>query len=318
MTRTLAETRWRELCAEELENAGLDAAADSFRQCGNMYGVLACGRDVSHFQAPAMHTCKLRFCPICARRNASKLCERYYPALKAITAGARESFTFKTINLTTSISLYDPDIEEKTKKMYRAVSMFFDNVLGNGRSGWAQKSSKCYTGEGYLVAAEFGETGRKLHFHVLFFGRFLPQAMLSEEWKAITGFQVVDIRIVKEGLKKGLKEVLKYISKFEKATHGEFSGFARPTEIVALAKVFNNMRRIRTRGLFYNLPDEREISDQVETNPTICPTCAADGKIVRLVCFEVDYWNKHYPQYHTKSLHLKRDIKFYAKSASPP
>lgn len=318
MTRSQAETNWRILCADELEKEGLAAAADSFRQCGDMFGVLACGKDVSHFRAPAVHTCKLRFCPICARRNAAKLCERYYPALKAVTVGARDTFTFKTINLTTSISLYDPEIEEKTKKMYRAVSMFFDNVLGNGRAGWAQKSSKHYTGEGYLVAAEFGESGRKLHFHVLFFGRFIPQAVLSDEWCGITGFPVVDVRMVREGLKKGLKEVLKYISKFEKQTHGEFSGFATPKEIVSLAKVFNNMRRIRTRGLFYNLPDERAIESEIEVNPTFCPTCAADGKIVPLVCFEVEFWNKMYPQYHTRSLHLKRDIKFSAKATSPP
>lgn len=312
--RSQAETRWRNECADQLQQVGLDAAADEFRECGNIYGVLACGRDHSHFQALAVHTCKLRFCPICARKLSQKLMDRYLPAIKKAVEGSPRKFSFKMINLTTNISLYDADVIEKTKQMYRRVSDLFDNLLGEGRSGWSQKSNKRYTGEGYLVAAEFGEGGRKLHFHCLFFGRYIPQATLSDEWKAITGFPIVHISKIKEGLKRGLKETLKYISKFEKATAGDYRGYARPEEIARLAQVFNKLRRVRTRGLFYNLPSESEIAEQdIDARPVVCPECLSI-----LVTFEPSHWDKMHPEMKCRQLHLKRETKFLQRDKAPP
>lgn len=312
--RNQAETRWRRECQTQLKAVGLDSAAAEFGSCGEIYGVLACGSDPKHFAELAVHTCKLRFCPTCARKLSAKLTARYLPAIKAAVDHAPRRYTFKMVNLTTSVSLYDPDVVSKTKNLYRSVSNLFDNILGAGKSDWSQKSKKAYTGEGYLVAAEFGETGRKLHFHVLFFGRFLPVRDLSDEWEAITGFQVVDVRMIKEGVKRGLKETLKYISKFEKATTGSFSGFALPQEICLLAKVFHKLRRVRTRGIFYNLPTEEQVylCEDSET-PSACPICLS-----RIVTYDPYDWDRMHPEMRARSLYLKRETKFSERTTSPP
>lgn len=312
--RNQAETRWRRECQTELENVGLDSAASEFGSCGEIYGVLACGSNPKHFAQLAVHTCKLRFCPTCARRLAGKLTARYLPAIKAAVQGAPKRYTFKMVNLTTNVSLYDDDVVSKTKNLYRSVSNVFDNILGAGKSDWSQKSKKGYTGEGYLVAAEFGETGRKLHFHCLFFGRFLPVRELSKEWEAITGFPVVYVTKIEEGLKRGLKETLKYISKFEKATSGAHSGFALPKEICLLAQVFHKLRRVRTRGIFYNLPTEEQVYLQEDTQAqTTCPECFS-----RIVTYDPFDWDRMHPEMRCRSLYLKRETKFSERATSPP
>lgn len=312
--RNQVETRWRKECQAQLENVGLDSAAAEFGSCGEIYGVLACGNNPKHFAELAVHTCKLRFCPTCARRLSAKLCDRYLPAIKKAVEHSPRKYTFKMINLTTNVSLYDDDVVAKTKNLYRSVSNLFDNLLGSGKSNWSQKSKKGYSGEGYLVAAEFGEVGRKLHFHVLFFGRFLPVRSLSAEWEAITGFPIVYVTKIKEGLKRGLKETLKYISKFEKATSGEFSGYAIPKEICLLAQVFQKLRRVRTRGIFYNLPTEEQVSLCEETQAdTTCPVCLS-----RLVTYDPFEWDKQHPEMKARSLYLKRETKFSERATSPP
>src|SRR5213075_3589435 len=103
-----------------------------------------------------------------------------------------------------------------------------------------------------------------------------------EEWKAITGFPVVYVKKIEEGLKRCVKETLKYISKFEKATSGTFSGFALPKEIQLLALVFDKLRRVRTRGIFYALPSEKQVCDETEDEkPVCCPICLS-----KLVTFD--------------------------------
>lgn len=312
--RSARETRWRHEVARLLDNGGLSSAAANFRQCGECIGVATCGADHSHYQALEVRTCHLRFCPVCARKDSQKLVAKYEQKLREATAGADRAYRFRMITLTTDVSLFDPDINEKFRAMYQRVSSLFDNLLGQGRPYWSQKSHRKYTGEGYLCSAEFGEDGRKLHFHVLFFGRYIQQSDLSANWCAITGYRVVWIEKLRHGLKDGLKEALKYVTKFSKERTGAYAGFPDAEMIARLAQVYHATRRVRTRGLFYNLPTPEEIIEAGDDNkPVACPEC-----LNRLVMFSPESWDMQHPEMTCRQLHLKLRNKFHARATSPP
>lgn len=350
MAYVTPEQRWRDEVARLMIAKGLDSAAANFRLCGNITGVATCSRDHKHYQALAVQTCHMRFCPVCARTDSQRVTGKYESRLKEVTRDADKSYRFRMITLTTDISLFDenitsdkedysdaakalenrldnainegiqyvPNPSEKTLRgRYRAafgmVSRLFDMLLGQGRPYWSQKSHRKYTGEGYLVSAEFGEQGRKLHFHILFFGRYLVQSEISRVWQSLTGCSVVWIEKLRHGLKDGLKEALKYVTKFSKAKNGQFAGFPAPELIAQLAYVFHGARRVRTRGLFYDMPTIEEIVEETDSQPVSCPECLS-----RIVIFDPVMWDSMHCGTRMDLLHLKQRNKFHARTTSPP
>lgn len=346
------EQRWRNEVARLMIVKGLESAAANFRLCGNITGVATCSVNQTHYQGLEVQTCHMRICPVCAKKDSQRLTMRYEDRLKQVTKDAPKGYRFRMITLTTDIGLFDPDInsdqddyetrvddlsdkledaiergdqyvpekpETTVRGRYRQafglVAKLFDNLLGRGRPYWSQKSHRKYTGEGYLVSAEFGENGRRLHFHVLFFGRYLDQAEISEQWASLTGCSVVWIEKLRHGLKDGLKEALKYVTKFSKSTNGAFAGFPAPEMIAQLALVFHGARRVRTRGLFYDMPTVEEIlaEEDLLDQPEACPECLA-----RIVRFDPQMWESMHARSTLDLLHLKQRNKFHVRTTSPP
>jgi len=350
MAYVTPEQRWRNEVARLMDQKGLESAAANFKLCGNITGVATCSANHTHFQSLAVQTCHMRFCPVCARTDSQRLVSRYEDKLKEVTRDAPRNYRFRMITLTTDIGLFDPEIVSSeadhtdyveavserieqaiesgeqyapsgTKKTvqgrYRAafmlVSRLFDTLLGHGSPYWSRKSHRQYTGEGYLVSAEFGEKGRRLHFHILFFGRYLDQREVSRVWQSLSGCKVVWVEGLRGGLKGGLKEALKYVTKFSKNKSGQFAGFPAPEMIAQLAYVFHGARRVRTRGLFYAMPTVEEILEEQDDQPVACPECFA-----RISIFDVVTWDRFHCGTSLDLLHLKQRNKFHARTTSPP
>jgi len=238
----------------EFARAGMMAEHDVWKDCQNPDTTrchIVCPADPSHYHRPVRNTCHLRVCPECARRDGARLLRRYLPAMRKIVAQKSRAYRLKHIVLTTGLSLRDPDLREKLRRAYSAVGRLFDLYFG---AVWVRR------GMGYIVAAEFGEQGTMLHFHLLFYGPFIVKDRLSKLWRELSGFKVVWISAVQPGeqdIEAAAVEVLKYATKLTQLA---------PQDVPVLLAVLKGMRRIRSRGVFYNMAK----ADEMER---VCPVC---------------------------------------------
>ena len=144
--------------------------------------------------------------------------------------------------------------------------------------------------QGFIVADEFGETGEKLHFHILFYGQWIDNKErngfpLSSAWRKVTDgdCEVTYIAgILAEDLHAELMETLKYVCKFWKRDPdtGEVSRLS-PTSMVTLHKLLKGQRRVRTYGLFYRVPVA------LNRRPE-CPDCGET--MHRMTSIEYNIW----------------------------
>lgn len=266
--------------------------------------VIACSENSDHFAALHTATCQLAFCPDCARRDANRLCEIYLPRVRQVVKeNKRSEYRLRRVTLTRSLSLWDTDITDQMDRAWTDVNTLFDVLCGD--PAWSEPAHPCYTDEFYIASSEFGESGNKLHFHVLFFGRWIDQQRLSDLWKSInsTGDYIVDIRAGGSTVK-NLKETLKYVAKFTKSyalRDGEkVALLPDPRFIARLAQVLHGTRRVRTRGSIRTVTEElTEVSDGVIEE--LCPECGA-----ALVSWLPNYWQSLHAESDLDLLHLKR------------
>lgn len=188
---------------------------------------------------------------MCARRESARILKKYLPHIQAAAASNHPQYKLRHIVLTTNWNLRDLDIVTKYRRGWKAVNQLFDNLLGEN---WHK------AGRGTFSGAEFGADGNMLHFHVLAFTEWIDQADLSREWEKLTGCPVVWIRLVR-GVKKATKEVIKYAAKLTDL---------EPDDIARLHGVIKGSRRIRTRGLFYNVPALPKTEE-----PQVCKKCGS-------------------------------------------
>jgi len=165
--------------------------------------------------------------------------------MRKIAAQKNRAYRLKHIVLTTMVPLRHPDLREKLRYAYSCVGRLFDLYFGKT---WVRR------GMGYIVAAEFGEQGTMLHFHLLFYGPFIVKDSLSKFWKQLTGWSIVWVSAVGVGeqdIEAAAAEVLKYATKLTQLA---------PQDVPVLLAVMKGTRRIRSRGVFYNMAkaDERE------------------------------------------------------------
>lgn len=189
-------------------------------------------------------------------------------------------FSLKHITLTTPHSLYDEDIRENIRSNWNAVIKVLEKTLFFMFKSRATKSEKRRgrismkrVGMGAIAALEFGEEGKKLHFHILFYGCYIPQWLLAVEWKAATHekSEVVHIRKVRDA-QEGAKEViLKYVTKFTELP---------PKAVVLLMGAIKGVRRIRAYGIFHGIPGDEKDS------PVECQDCGAPVRYIHIIDFE--------------------------------
>lgn len=239
--------------------------------------VLVCRGNHNHDAEVVAQTCDLRICPDCARRHAARLAARYTPKMLELLHQHHPSYRFRLVTFTLPFSLEDADIEEKFDKGFDQVYRVMDEMMSKNGQRWKEK-------QGYTVGAEFGSEGLKLHYHAIHYGQYLDQGELSRRWFTATDgkAEIVDVRAMvskKRPLEESVKEVFKYCVKFfrkDKKT-GEF--ICIPAHFMPmLSKVLEGSRRVRTYGVFYNVPEPESV-------PHTCESCGSE-----MVGIPVDYW----------------------------
>lgn len=170
-----------------------------------------------------VYKCGHRLCQDCAKQKSREL----FFELKEIIKRTKVPFgmRYKLITLT----IRHKEFKEAVNQAVKGLSKFFHNVLEPN-------------GIGAFAHLELSPKG-VVHWHILYLGKYLPQAQLSREWARITGDSpIVDIRAVTG--EKGLFEVCKYIVKF--------TAINNVNKLWAYYYQIKNKRVLRTFGIFYN------------------------------------------------------------------
>jgi transcription elongation factor Elf1 len=312
---------WRnEVFKVLVEQESTATEAYDFLWCESAFrGVEVCSTDITHSRAIPI-TCHKRYCPHCARRESARLVANHTPQIKAIVDECpNKSYRLRRIELTTAIDIFDPDIDAKTDAAIEAVNRTFDSFCGSKltesqRHRWSERSHKAYTGEALMFTIEFGEDGRKLHFHCLFFGRFIGKYDLSNVWLAMSGYSITWVQHVPK-TEPGIREALKYVSKDIKPKTDPKTGEILPTLpnpkfIAQVAKVLKGRRRVFCRGAFRGLEDD--ISEPgADLGEIICKSCGGSAELV-----SVEFWADHLYARYLATLHRQLDLKPGNKSAT--
>lgn len=296
LVRDSDQLTWRAEVVAALLAAGYTKESELFANCsdpGKIFtvdysanlppgsiGVFVCENDPHHHAKAIAPTCKLRICPDCAHAHTARLMNRYVPELLDLEMSSETDHTCKHVVLTTPISLDDSDLREKIIALMKAVPRCFDLVAGKH---WRKDS-------GLLVALEFGEEGRRLHFHCIWFGKFINAGCLSTAWRIVTGglARVVHIeQLDRSGddgrtLEAAVAEVCKYATKL---AHKNADGSWRwmpAADVVKLFAALKGLRRVRSYGLLYNLEEK--------PRPHLCPVCS--GGMLKLAPLEWTIWRE--------------------------
>jgi len=325
---------WRADVAEALDDAGLSKMAGRWLSCSEKCfhrvkpapgaalpptaeKVYVCSDDHHHEAEIYSQTCDLRICPVCARRHSARLVARYLPKMLELMHSHHPSFKFRHIVFTSPYSLTGPDIRRQLQRGFKHVERVMSRLMFRKKSDWKKE-------QGFLVTSEFGEEGLKLHYHVIHYGRYLNQADLAAAWRQATdgAAEIVFVRgFPYAGLtvEETLREVLKYAVKFYSEDEATGQVTAIPAQLMpALAKALEKTRRIRSYGVFYNLPEPDRPAHS-------CATCGSP-----MLGIPVDYfvtfcntgflpleWRQHTSD---DALHLKLADKssHLSSGASPP
>lgn len=274
---------WREEVADRLNTASRWSESVNFRECGQLWGnfqVIACENDPSHDVRALPFTCHLRYCPDCERRHQGEMVQKYTPILKDISEQSdRAGWSLKKIVLSTPYALEAPDAAalyveaweafEKWQQLVMLHLLKHELTADERRRGEVKYKSHGY---GSLVAAEFGENGHKLHFHVLAYMPFLDKHKSSELWlqasggaAQITWLSRVDYHAVEDAV----REQVKYVTKFQELP---------PALVVKLADVLDGSRRVRTYGTVRGAkaPEQEE---------HVCSVCSSKRMIMRVSAY---------------------------------
>lgn len=248
----------RDRLAELLINMGDDTAAFRLRYCGEsgMGWIGKCELHPEHSTLYSPFWCEQRVCPACAKRRSWKLALQILEPIRRLAENAPDGYRLSHVTLTTDISL-DEDISSvrtSAKRLRVGVRTLFQAMFPDDKN------------MGGIIGEEFGENGRKLHYHVLMLSKFIPKKKLISMWRKWTGGHgyIVHIRSV-DDVYSAVAEVVKYCTKPMK-TSGETQDIE--TTLARIHAVIKGRRRIQAFGIFYNMA--RDIDDEYECT---CPDC---------------------------------------------
>lgn len=280
-TTDILGSGWRAEVAAALVALGYTAAADKFLQCGKKtVAVVTCPHDINHTARPVCEHCDERICPYCAARLAARLLEHYAaPIEKIISDHPRSGYRLRHLVLTTDIHPMDAGVEVRYDQVRDAIEPTIRDCICPQKDGetareWRERWREKKRTLGWLENDEFGEEGQKLHFHIAYYGPFIPQAVLSKLWNTHTGYSIVYITNRQDApIRDVLKETLKYVTKF--AVDGQA---AKPNLVAQVFHILHGRRRVRSKGLFYNIPPTPE----EEEEHGLCPECQKELEVIQI------------------------------------
>jgi len=222
-----------------------------------------CGKYVREFETKccgkiyyAEMSCNLRTCPFCARKRMLERTRKVVKFVKSLDAN-REKYGHRLRFITFGYGTKD-GVKEGVKKSLKAFELIRRNLLENQRS--KERKTK-----GCVWSVELGPENLSIHIHVLYWGKYIPQRVLSDEWKRLTGNFYVDIRYAKNKSKKkkGLWGVVLEATKY--VTKGLIN---LDTETAfRIERELFNVRTFGTSGIFYG---------KIKPEKPVCPFCGSD------------------------------------------
>jgi len=184
--------RDRERVYEALKRVG--STADrlwNFCQCGHGAYVLRDPQDPDHYRISGC-TCHDRFCLPCANSRSQTI------ALNVLEKLADNEARFITLTLHST--------HEPLGQLLAHLTRSFTKL--RAKKLWRKA---CYGGVSFIEVKWVPHLERwNVHLHVLAYGRYLKQGLLSQAWHKVTGTSyIADIRFVKNH-----KQVARYVSKY--------------------------------------------------------------------------------------------------------
>ena len=216
-------------------------------------------------------------------------------------------------------------MKEQVKQAVALVNQFFDLVGGSKlreaqRHRWSEGKSAYCTGEGLIFSIEFGPLGNLLHFHCLWFGRWIDKFWMTDTWNKMTGFPVTYVQAVTK-TEPAIREALKYTAKLIKLEVDPVTGetierFPPPKYIARLAYVLRGSRRIFGRGVFRGL--KLDLEEEGEADPCICGICGKPAELVGMIAWTSRFYNDYLPAMKQLDLRPGNNSADTAETAQPP
>lgn len=287
---------WRADVSEALNDAGLSEMSERWLSCSEnpitkiIAGpgvklpsaaevVFVCAADHKHECEIFAQTCDLRICPDCARRHAARLAARYAPKMIELAHHHHRTYRFRLVTFTLPYALTDKDIRKKYLRGFKQVERVMAEMMTPKCPDWKAE-------QGFIVAAEFGSEGLKLHYHVIHYGQYLEQAELARRWFTATDgvASIVDVRkLAREGkpLEEAIQEVFKYAVKFFSKDKITRQVKCIPAELIpVLAGVLDKTRRVRAYGVFFKIPEPDGAGH-------LCEACGSEMVGIPVSYFEI-------------------------------
>lgn len=223
-------------------DAGETKKGESYMACGAEFYTLVC--ENCGFEHIVQYNCKLRFCSRCAAAKMNALMGKYLPYVKTLEADRLRFVTLTIKNVAELREGVDRIRDCFTKLRHRK---YYKGKLEGGL---------------YSLQAEPDDDGKwNVHLHCIFYGEYLPQGRLSDDWLDITGDSfIVDISRVGRP-SDALQYVVRYVTRGIKADDDQWTGKALVEFVMALSDV----RLVQAFGCFLGKVAERE--------PFSCPDC---------------------------------------------
>jgi len=184
--------------AEALEALDLNNSntPQRLRDCGHIGATVRCdkGHEVQVFRN---HCREYRLCPMCAKRRTKELNRELWPLVQHIEQKPVWGYKWRLGTLTTKPC---GSHKEAVALALSAFSKLWRNMLDK---------TNCAA----IRSLEFGPENGNVHLHFLYYGPYIDQAEVSEEWERLTGAKVMDNRLAGNvggmSLKGAVKEVIK-------------------------------------------------------------------------------------------------------------
>lgn len=261
--------------AELLRAGGDSAAALRYELChvdgAGWVGV--CLANPNHDGLYHPLSCNDRACPVCSRRRSAVLAAEITSPILHLAQRAPRSYRLRHLVLTSDVSLFDDEsavrrcVQEWRVGIRLLLQDHFARRDANGRviakDAWL----------GGMIGVEFGESGRRLHFHILLLSRFVHMDSILARWRDLTGGRgfIGKVRQVDSDVAGAVDEVCKYATKALR-----FDGEESSVEetLARVHFVLKGTRRLQAFGTFYDMPRDKAES---ECN---CPECGSPVKWV--------------------------------------
>jgi len=271
--------------AELMRQGGDNTAAFRYEFChtDGMGWVGVCLQDATHEGLYHPYSCNDRACPICSRRRSAELASQITKPVMELAKAAPRSYRLRHLVLTTDRDLFEDEtlVRASVQKWRKAIRIILQEHFARTDKKGRKVADKWLGG---LIGAEFGEKGRKLHFHVLLLSRYIRMDDVLALWKQATGGHgyIGHVREVDSNAVSAIDEICKYATKSVK---GEGESTSIEETLARVHFVLKGVRRLQGFGVFYNMARDETPAE------ACCPECGSPVMwMSELVWAEAQLW----------------------------